>query len=59
MKHYWSYPGSLTTPPCQEGIKWTLLEDVQNISDAQLEGFDKYFASNSTFADGEGNNRVT
>ena len=25
---YWSYDGSLTTPPCSEGIKWTLFSDV-------------------------------
>ena len=29
---YWNYEGSLTTPPCQEGIKWTVIHDVQSIS---------------------------
>ena len=32
LTRYWSYPGSLTTPPCLEGIKWTVVADVQNIS---------------------------
>ena len=36
---FWSYPGSLTTPPCTEGIKWNVIKSVQPISDRQL----KYF----------------
>ena len=32
FSEYWSYEGSLTTPPCEEGIKWTVISDVQYIS---------------------------
>lgn len=32
MDKFWSYNGSLTTPLCTEGIKWTVVDDVQTIS---------------------------
>jgi len=35
-RKYWSYDGSFTTPPCTEGIKWSVIAEVQSISDEQL-----------------------
>ena len=32
FSRHWNYEGSLTTPPCTEGIKWTVIEEVQPIS---------------------------
>lgn len=32
LDNFWSYDGSLTTPPCTEGIKWSVLKQVQPIS---------------------------
>ena len=55
---YWSYDGSLTTPPCSEGIKWTIFSDVQSISETQLEGIQHWFSHNHEFAGGKGNNRA-
>jgi carbonic anhydrase len=34
FSEYWSYPGSLTVPPCVEGIKWTVIKKPLPISDA-------------------------
>ena len=54
---YWSYPGSLTTPPCSEGVKWTVLKDVQSIDDEQLAYFNDLWKDKAEFAQGNGNNR--
>lgn len=54
---YWQYRGSLTTPPCSEGIKWVVIEEVQPISPEQLKKFTDYWAGNSAFSGGKGNNR--
>ena len=58
MSSYWSYDGSLTTPPCTEGLKWSVIQQVQPISDAQLARFTERMADNNAFAGGKGNNRV-
>ena len=54
---YYAYNGSLTTPPCTQGIKWNVIADIQPISDAQLEAFTRHYAGNFTYAFGNGNNR--
>ena len=53
------YSGSLTTPPCSEIVNWIVVHDVMPISIAQVDMINKRWMSNSTFANGNGNNRAT
>jgi carbonic anhydrase len=35
-RRYYAYTGSLTTPPCSQGLKWLLLKGKVNVSAAQV-----------------------
>lgn len=38
-KSYFSYVGSLTTPPCSEGVRWNLLTEPMTASEDQIIAF--------------------
>ena len=38
-KEYYRFNGSLTTPPCSEGVKWVVLKTPVEISQSQLNDF--------------------
>lgn len=40
-------PGSLTTPPCSEGLEWYVLSTPVEASRKQIAGFQKIFGNNS------------
>lgn len=40
---YYSYTGSLTTPPCSEGVEWMVLMRPVQVSEAQMKAFTTIF----------------
>jgi len=44
---FWTYMGSLTAPPCTEGVRWFIFEQPVNISRAQLQAFGRLYKINS------------
>ncbi|MEM6161735.1 carbonic anhydrase family protein [Erwinia sp. P6884] len=39
-KHYYRFSGSLTTPPCTEGVRWLIMKYPATLSDKQLKAFE-------------------
>jgi len=46
-RSYFSYVGSLTTPPCSEGVRWQVLEQPVEVSKAQIAVFRKLYNMNA------------
>jgi carbonic anhydrase len=44
---FYTYQGSLTTPPCSEIVRWLLLETPVELSEAQIESFAAIFENNA------------
>lgn len=44
---YYAYTGSLTTPPCSEGVRWQVLKRPIEVSESQIEAFRKLFPANA------------
>ncbi|WBS04993.1 carbonic anhydrase family protein [Pseudoduganella sp. SL102] len=44
---YYAYMGSLTTPPCSEGVHWQVLKQPVEVSKAQLAAFRKLYRMNA------------
>ena len=45
-KDYYRFDGSLTTPPCSEGVRWFVFQEYTHINKAQVEKFAKIMGGN-------------
>ena len=44
---YWAFMGSLTTPPCTEGVRWFVMEEALGMSREQVRQFSGMFRMSS------------
>lgn len=58
-KAYYAYDGSLTGPPCTEGVRWIVLKTPQQASSAQLAQLAQLFAPNARAVQPLNGRRVT
>lgn len=56
--HYYRFDGSLTTPPCTEGVTWVVIKKPLEISKTQLEKFQKIMKHSNNRPIQPTNNRV-
>lgn len=46
-RQYWTYMGSLTTPPCTEDVLWLVLKQAQQVSAEQVSIFARLYRNNA------------
>jgi len=46
-RRYYTYMGSLTTPPCSEGVLWMVLQQPATISTEQIDVFSRLYPMNA------------
>jgi len=47
QRAYYTFTGSLTTPPCTEGVTWFVLKTPVELSDAQISQFMHFYKNNA------------
>lgn len=46
-KGYFTFQGSLTTPPCSENVRWFVLKNPVTITESEIAAFGKRYAMNA------------
>jgi carbonic anhydrase len=46
-RRYFTYMGSLTTPPCTEGVRWVVMRQPVSLSAEQIELFARIYPLNA------------
>ena len=44
---YYTFQGSLTTPPCSEGVRWFVLKTPMKITESEIMAFGKLYPMNA------------
>lgn len=57
-RSYWTYTGSLTTPPCTEGVRWFVMQSPVTVSQQQYRAFTALFGINSRPAQDTNGRRI-
>jgi carbonic anhydrase len=47
QRQYFTYMGSLTTPPCSEGVLWMVMKQPAGVSREQVAVFSKLYPMNA------------
>jgi carbonic anhydrase len=47
QKDYYTYMGSLTTPPCTEGVLWMVMKQPMQAAPAQMALFSRLYPMNA------------
>ena len=59
VTRYYTYPGSLTTPGCSEGVRWIVLKDTLGVSPSATDRLHELIAGFPGYGGYENNNRPT